>query len=103
MQIPGFVPANLHYLQEAEAEAEEEEDEPNLEEFSLALLFKDRTDVDGLECRLTFKRNGAGMKKQFHFIWPAVIHFLSGRQEQGNVASRKNETEKLYGSIKLDE
>ena len=27
----------------------------------------------------------------------------SGRQEQGNVTSRKNETEKLYGSIKLDE
>ena len=84
-------------------EEEEEEEELNSEEFPLAKLFEDRTDVGGLEIRLTFKRSGAGMKNQFRFIWPAVIHFLSGRQEQWNVSSKKSETEKLYGSIKLDQ
>ena len=96
-------------VEEAEAEeegGEEEEEEEeilNPEELPLARIFKDRTDAKGLEIRLTFKRTGAGMKNQFRFVWPAVIHFLSGRQEQWNVTSKKNETEKLYGSIKLDE
>lgn len=86
-----------------EAEEGEVEEEPNPEEFPLAKLFKDRTDVKGLEIRLTFKRGGASPKNGYRFIWPAVVHFLSGRTEQWNVTSKKKDTENIFGSIKLDQ
>lgn len=89
--------------EEEEEKGEEEKEKLNPEEFPLAQLFKDGIEVKGLEIRLTFKRAGASPRNSYRFIWPAVIHFLSGRKESWNVTSKKEETENIFRSIKLDQ
>ena len=79
------------------------EEELNPEEFPLAQLFKDHTDGRGPEIRLTFRRAGAAPKNAYRFVWPAVIHFLSGRKEVWHTTTKKKDSAAVFRSIKLDQ